>query len=473
MIRARLAAAARAAILVCAVLASIAAPAAAQAPAAGAPRGFQLPAYTKATLKNGLVVYVMPSKRLPLVDLRLVVNAGAMHDPAGREGLAGLTAAMLTQGAGARDAKQIADDIEFVGGDLSADADPERIVVTCEVLSKDLDTGLGIFRDVIAAPTFPAADFERKKQETLGNLASGRDDPETVADRALLPFLYGAGPLAHPVDGWEAGVQALAREDVAAFHARFVRPNRAALAVVGDVDAATIVSKLEKAFADWKPGGDAPAQDPDTRTGITGRQVRVIEKPEVTQTQIRLACPGVPRNHPDYFPIRVANTILGSGFTSRLVNEIRVVQGLTYNIRSRQDMGRGSGAFVIRTFTRNETLRKCVDAVIGEVRKLRDGGPTEAELDKAKRFLTGQFPLGLQAPDDLAALLLDIHFYGLDPKFVESFGPNVQAVTMDDVRRALKSYFCVEDLRLLVVSNPGVAKQALDGLGAIEVKPIP
>lgn len=472
MIRARLTTAALAVLLAGAATAPAAAQPSAAAPSAAA-RAFQLPAYTKATLKNGLVVYVMPTRRLPLVDLRMVVNAGAMHDPAGKEGLAGLTADMLTQGAGARGARQIAEDIEFVGGELTAEADAERIVVSCEVLSKDLDTGLGIFRDVIAAPTFPPADFERKKEEALGNLASGRDDPETVADRALLPFLYGSGPLAHPVSGWEAGVRAIGRDDVVAHHARYVRPNRAVLAVVGDVDAAAIVSKLEKAFADWKPGGDAPAQDPDTRTGLNGRAVRVIEKPEVTQTQIRLACPGVPRNHPDYFPIRVANTILGAGFTSRLVNEIRVVQGLTYSIRSRQDMGRGSGAFVIRTFTRNETLRKCVDAVLNEVRKLRDDGPTPAELDKAKRFLTGQFPLGIQAPDDLAALLLDIHFYGLDPRFVEGFAAKVEAVTMDDVRRALKSYFCVEDLRLLVVSNPATAKQALDGLGALEVKPIP
>ena len=138
-----------------------------------------------------------------------------------------------------------------------------------------------------------------------------------------------------------------------------------------------------------------------------------MSKPEVTQTQIRFVCPGVPRNHPDFYPIRVANTILGAGFTSRLVNEIRVVQGLTYSISSRFSMNRRAGIFGISTFTRNATLRKTIDATLGEVRKLRDEGPTEAEFDKAKRYLTGQFPLGLQAPDDLAEALLDVEFYGL------------------------------------------------------------
>jgi zinc protease len=179
---------------------------------------------------------------------------------------------------------------------------------------------------------------------------------------------------------------------------------------------------------------------------------------------------GVPRNHPDYYPITVANTILGSGFTSRLVNEIRVVQGLTYSISSRFAMYRNAGTFRIGTFTKNETLRKTIDETLKVVKTLLEVGPTEEELAKAKRYLTGQFPLGLQAPDALASQLLDVEFYGLDPKFVETFSDRIDAVTMTDCRRALKSYFCVDDLRILVVSNPELAKKALEGLGPIDVK---
>jgi hypothetical protein len=138
-------------------------------PVAGTARaaGFQLPPVTRVTLDNGLTVLVMPTRRLPLVDLRLVVRAGSVDDPAGKEGLAHLAADLMTQGAAARSAKQIAEDIEFVGGDLSAGADAERVVVTCEVLKKDLATGIEIFRDVIVQPTFGAAEFQRKKDEAL------------------------------------------------------------------------------------------------------------------------------------------------------------------------------------------------------------------------------------------------------------------------------------------------------------------
>jgi len=432
----------------------------------------RLPAYQKATLKNGLTVYVMPTARLPLVDFRLVVRAGSANDPAGREGLASLTAALLTQGAGPRNAKQIAEDIAFVGGELDASAGSEQMVVTCEVLKKDFATGLELFRDVIVAPAFPAEEFARKHEETLGEIASAKDDPSTVADNALLPFLLGSSPLAHPPIGWEKSVKSLTRDDAVAFHREQVTPDNAALAVVGDVDAEATLKALEQAFAEWKPSGRTHAIPYPPLTRGSGRAVRVVSKPEVTQTQIRLACPGVPRNHPDFFPITVANSILGGGFTARLMNEIRVVQGLTYSISSRFRMYRNAGTFGISTFIRNETLRKCIDETLKVVKALLEQGPSDEELAKAQRYLTGQFPLRLQAPDALASQLLDIDFYGLDPQFVENYTDRINAVTMADCRRALKSYFCTDDLKILVVSNPDSAKAALAGLGPIEVREI-
>jgi len=438
--------------------------------AGGAASAFQLPPHTRATLKNGLTVFVMPSQRLPLVDFRLVVRAGAVNDPAGKEGLAGLTADLLTQGAGTRTAKQVAEDIAFVGGSLSANASTEQIVVICEVLEKDFGTGLELVRDVIVSPTFADEEFGRKKDETLGAIASEKNDPGSVANAALGPFLLGESPLAHPTIGWEKSVAKLTREDVVAFHGRHVRPDRAMLAVVGDVEPKAVLAALERAFAAWKPSGEKHQEAYSAVPQARGRQVLIVNKPEVTQTQIRLACMGVPRNHPDYYPIRVANTILGSGFTSRLVNEIRVNQGLTYSISSRFGMFRNAGTFSINTFTKNETIRKTIDATLAEVKKLLDQGPTDDELAKARRYLTGLFPLGLQAPDALAAQLLDIEFYGLEPTYVGTFADRINAVTMDDCRRALKSYFCVDDLRILVVSNPATARKELEGLGPIEVK---
>ena len=443
------------------------------APLAATPTA--LPAYSKATLKNGLAVIVMPSRRLPLVDLRLVVNAGSVCDPPGQEGVAQLTADLLTQGAGRRSARQIADDIAFVGGTLSADAGTEQLVVSSEVLGRDLPLALELLRDCVVSPAFDPTEFDRKKQEQLGNLESGKNDPGTIANAALAAYLWGQHPLGHTPLGTTRAVGALSREQVVAFHRRFVTPDRAILAVVGDVDAKTLVPMLERAFATWQPaGGDRGGLGADYGPvpALAGRTVRIVSKPEVTQTQIRIACPSVSRNHPDYYALQVANTILGAGFTSRLVNSIRVEQGLTYSISSRFDQYRNAGAFRITTFTRNEQLQKCVDAVLAEVRRLVDDGPTDAEIDKGRNFLVGQFPLGLQGPDDLAAELANVEFYGLDPKFIETYGDRVRAVTRDDLKRVLARYFCTDPVRLLVVSDPVPATKALEHLGPVEVVPI-
>ena len=431
----------------------------------------QLPAVTRARLGNGLTVLVMPTQRLPLVDLRLVMRAGSVNDPPGKEGLAGLTAELLTQGAGERDAEQIAQEIDFVGGSLEAGAGSEQTTVSCEVLRKDFATGLALLRDVAVSPTFPADAVQRKRDETLGQIAALKNDPSAVADVALGTFLFGDTPLAHPVIGWEKSVAGLTREDVAGFHRRHLSPDDALLAVVGDVDPRTVVAEVEKAFARWKRSGEKRGEAYRAVAESRGLRVRIVEKPEVTQSQIRMACMGVPRNHPDYYPIQVANVILGGGFSSRLVDEIRVNQGLTYGISSGFTMWRNTGRFGIETFTRNESIRKTVDAVLAEVGKLRDQGPSEEEVARAKRLLTGQFPLGLQAPDDLAAQLLAVEFYGLEPDYLQGFSARIDAVTMEDVRRALKSYFCVGDLRILVVSNPAVARPQLEGLGPLEVGP--
>jgi zinc protease len=443
----------------------------AAAPAAAAP--VQLPPYTKATLKNGLTVFVMPTHRLPLVDFRLVARAGSIYDPPGKEGLASLLSDLITQGAGARNAKQIAEDIAFVGGSLEAGTGPERLVVTCEVLRKDFATGLELFHDVIVQPTFPAEEFARKKDEALAGIAAARDDPSSVANDMMLPFFMPGSALGHPVAGWEKSVTTITRDDVAAFHRRFVTPESALLAVVGDVDAKATVAALERAFGDWKGGGEKPALDVAPLAQSGGPRIQIVDKPEVTQTQIRFGGLGVPRNHPDYYPIRVINTILGAGFTSRLVNEIRVIQGLTYSIGSGFNMYRNTGTFTVSTFTRNETLRRTIDETLRVIRQLASEGPSPEELDKAKRYLTGQFPLGLQASDQLAAQLLDVEFYGLDPRFVESFSDRINAVTMDDAKRAARSYLNADALQILVVSHPDSARRALAGLGTIEVKEIP
>ena len=426
----------------------------------------------RAVLPNGLTVVLQSSPRLPVVNFRLVARAGSVYDPAGQEGLARLTAELLTQGAGTRSAQQVAEAIEFVGGSLTAQSRSEQFTVSCDVLRKDLDTGLGLFHDVLVSPAFAEEEFARKREETLGEIASNRSEPSVIAEQAFASYLWGDSPLAHPGIGVESSVKSLKRSDVAAFHRRFVSPDRSLLVVVGDIEPAAMLAQLRKRFADWKASGE-PLRDPYTSPApLKERSIRIIDKPEATQAQIRIGCIAVPRNHPDYDAIQVANTILGEGFTSRLVNTVRTEMGLTYSIGSGFPQYRSAGAFRINTFTRNEKLRACVDATLAEVAKLVNEGPTQAEVDKARNYLVGQFPLELQASSDLSAQMASVEFYGLGPGWIAGYSDRVRAVTMDDVKRVLKTHFCTDKVRILVVTQASLAKPALEGLGAIEVRPI-
>ncbi|MFN7972807.1 MAG: pitrilysin family protein [Acidobacteriota bacterium] len=444
--------------------------------AAGA---FTLPTETHATAENGLEVIVVPSSRVPMVAIRLVVRAGSADDPPGKEGLAALTASLLTQGAGPRTAPQIAFDLESVGGTLSAQADRERTAVSLEVLSRDFDLALALLHDVVMRPTFAEAEVARQKAEAVGSIQTDRDDPSHVADDAILPMVFGDGAFGHPPGGWEKSVAALTREDVIAFHATRFRPDRAMLVIVGDVSLESAMAKVKATFQPWARPATAPAPPRDAlelrgdAARPAGLAVRIVALPDLTQSQIRLSCPSVPRNHPDHFPMMVANTVLGGGFTSRLVDEIRVTRGMTYRIGSRFDLGIAGGRFGIATFTKNETLRPCVDAILEVVAKLVASGPTDEELAKAKRYLEGQHPLGLQAPGDLAAQIADRELHGMAPDYLTTYDARVDAVTIDDCRRALSAHVCARDLDVLVVGDPDAARKALEGLGPIEVVPVP
>ena len=228
---------------------------------------------------------------------------------------------------------------------------------------------------------------------------------------------------------------------------------------------------IAKQFGAWK-AGDAPGAPAGDPAPLGGARVVLVSKPDVTQTQIRIGAPGRPRNHPDRFPLLVANTILGGGFTSRLVTEVRVKRGLSYDISSRFEGQRATGAFVISTFTKNETTRETIDLTLEELKKFRDQGPAAEEIQKAKNYLKGQFPLSIEAPDDLAQILGDIPLYGFPADYVEGYWGRVEAVTPEDIRRVVRQHVPEKGMLFVAVSNPDSVKAKLESLGPVEVRPL-
>ncbi len=437
--------------------------------------GFRLPPSLSRTLDNGLRLHVMEFRGLPLVNCNVIVGAGAAHDPKGKEGLADMTATLLRKGTTSRSAMEIASEMDVLGATLDAVADPDATQVKTEFLARDADTALGLLVEVLAHPAFAPEELERLRGEKLGALQAVRDDPATLAGRRFVELLYGKHPYGHPVTGWEYTVGAIAREDVTGFYSRHYVPSRMIVVAVGDFEAPRMLEKLAGLFSTLpaaKQGADAGNSGPIAEPAAPAtRAIYLVDKPESTQSQIRIGGIGINRRDPDYIPLVVANTILGGGFTSRLVEEIRVNRGLSYGVRSRLLPQVQPGPFVISTFTKNATTLETVKVALAELEKFRRDGVTPEELDKARAYLKGTFAIQNQTGSALAEALTDIAFYDLPADYYDRYLDRIMAVTLEDVARVAQR-LPFEKLQIVVLGEAKAVRSDLASLGSVKDVPL-
>jgi zinc protease len=437
--------------------------------AAAAPGAVQLPPCKEYTLKNGLRVFVMPTREVPLVTLQLLVPAGSSMDASGVEGIANLTGRLLAKGAGGLAADQIAESIEEVGGVIRVNTDRDYATVNGDFLAKDLGRGLDIMSTIVLSPDFPQAEFDREKGLVLAGIQGAKEQPSAIATRQFTRVLGGQHPYAHPVDGSEESVSGMTREQVIGFYKKVYVPAGSILAVVGDVDAGKAFDLVKARFGGWK--GEAaktaaiPALAPKK---IPGRELFVINKDDATQSQIRIGNLSVARNTPDYFPLLVTNSVLGGGFTSRLMDEIRVNRGLSYGARSGFVQLKAGGLFGVYTYTKNKSLRETIDVALEQIRKIRDEKISGTELAKSKKYITGLFPFDIERNGDLAGWITDLTYYDLPLSFVETYCGNVDRVSAEEAQRAAQSEMWLDDNLILVLTKYEETKGQLEGLGKIE-----
>lgn len=432
----------------------------------------KLPPATRTTWDNGARVVLMEYRRAPTLRVIALFPGGSSADPEGKAGVAALTVRLLRRGTEKRAAPQVAEEIEFLGGSLHSSANNDRLSVSLNVLSKDADAGLDLLADVIRHPTFPAEELERERQLSLSALQSLPEDPGGVSERVATETVYAGHP--YGVLPTMTSLKAITRDDLLTYARRFIAPNRMILVAVGDFKAADMTAKLRAQFGDWE--GEAPAQPqpplerrPPAQP-LLPRRVVLIDKPDATQTQVRLTRLSFPRNHPDYFAAHLADAILGGGFTSRLTQEIRVNRSLTYGIGSSFDPKLHGGDFSVSTFTKIETTRALLDATNAVLRRTATQGFTAAELNKFKGYLSGLFAIQVQTPDALAAQLADVAFFGLPHDYLQTYLSQLRAVTLSDVNRIARAYFAPDALSLVLVAPAAKVAEQLKGLGRITTR---
>ena len=414
------------------------------------------PPVERSTLPNGALLLVSEQHGVPLVVVQILVDAGSRRDPAGKEGLAGLTSDLLTEGTKRRTETQISEAADFIGASLDTGADTDYATLSLVALSKDLDTGLDLLTDILQHPTFPDAEVARRREAALATIKADEDEPGKVAHRAFLKALFRDGPYGHPVIGTADGVRRLQRSDVLAFYAAHYRPERAIITIAGDVSAADIASRLQTTLRDWS-GADAPAfVYPDTPP-VAGRTV-AIEKP-ISQANIILGHRGVARENPDYYALTVMNFVLGGGgFTSRLLDNIRTKGGLAYSVGSMFTVNKAPGNFEVVMQTKNASANDAIGRACTEIERIRREAVSDDELAGAKLYLTGSFPLRLDTTTKIAGFLTQVEFFNLGANYADTYAQRINAVTKDDVLRVAQQYLHPDQLLLVAVGDLEQAK---------------
>jgi zinc protease len=413
--------------------------------------GAAAPLAHREVLASGAVLLVVERPAIPIVVVDVYIRAGAVLDPADGAGLANLTAALLTRGTARRTGPELDRAIEFVGGTLDAGAGHDGVTVSLAVLKKDLALGLDLLAEVLLTPTFPTEELGRKVAEIRGSLEREEQDPEAVAGRLFAAAIYPGHPYGRRVAGTIESVSRLTREQVAGFHRSHYRPDTAIISVVGDVKTPEVRQALWTRLGAWT----APASPPSAvaTAPVQAAPATRSETRDLTQTTAMLGRPVIARQHPDYFPLLVANTLLGDGSASRLYTKVREERGLAYAVSSGLSPGRYGVSFVVDVQTRNEAVDEALGVVKDELSRLGREAVAEAELDLAKSYLIGSFPFRLDTSGKMAGFLIAVEDNALGLDYPETFKRRVAAVTAADVQRVAARYMDPATLSSVIVGG--------------------
>jgi zinc protease len=433
-------------------------------PGAGPTKAFHFPQAATKTLSNGLRVFVVTDHEQPSIAARMVLlTAGSIKDPAAMPGVAQMTANILTQGTEKRSAREIAEAIDFIGGKLEAASGKDSSTVTLNIVKKDLGTGLDLMSDVVLHPAFLGDELDRRRQQLLSNLTVQYSDPEYLASVVFGRVVYGASPYGWPQEGTTASIQKLTRDDLVKFHDGNYAPNTTLLAFAGDIAPEEAFAAAEKYFGAWPKSSkaDVAADVPALPAAPSGQHFWLIDKPDAVQTQIRVGTLGIRRNDPDYFPVRVMNHVFGGGYNSRLNTEVRVKSGLTYGAYSNFSPHMYAGSFGVGTFTRTAATVQATKLVVDLLTKMSTGDVTPAEMDMARDYLAGVYPIQAETAEQVADHVLSVAEFHLPADYNSTYPDKIRKVSSAEVQKAAQRYLETKDIDIVLAGNVSAFRDGL------------
>ncbi len=436
---------------------------AAKLPQPGPDPKLTLPPIEKTKLANGMEIWMVDHRELPLVAMNMVFRTGSVDEPATRTGVAGMASSLLDDGTTTRSAADIANQLQAIGANIGSGSGFDSTNVTLNTLSKNLDKAIDIYADVIRNPSFPANEVESLRARSLVGLKQQRSNPNAIGATVFNKVLYGGHPYGR--SDTEATVKAITRDDLITYYNATYRPNNAVLIVVGSFDKAGLKAKLESAFAAWKPGdighNDLPQAEPPAKTGIY-----LVDRPNAAQSVVGIGQPGISRSHPDYFKVLLMNSILGGGITARISMNLREDKGYTYGANSSFAFRRGPGPFRAGGDMQTAVTKESVWELMKEIKGVRGEIPiTQKELDYYKQRLIRLTPSGFETPNAISNQLASLVTYDLPPGYFNEYIQRVNAVTLDDVNYAAKHYLDPAKMAIVIVGDRKLIEPKLAELG--------
>ena len=426
---------------------------------------FTPPPVVRRALSNGLEVLVAERHELPILTLNLVVKGGETLVPAGKEGLASLTASLLTEGTETRDALQLAGELAEIGASLTASGGLESSTLSLTTLTKHTAKALDLYADVLRHPAFPESALERLRGQRLSQLLSRSDNPDAIAGIVFPRLLYGEEhPYGRPDLGTPKTVKGLTRADAKAFFERLYRPNNATMIVVGDITPDAAVEALEGALKGWEPGESLKVSLPDAPKGKP-LTIYLVDRPGAAQSVLAVGQVGQARGTPDYFPLSVMNAILGGNFSSRINLNLREDKGYTYGARSHFAFRQGPGPFEAGGSVKTDVTKEALIELLKELTDMVGPRPATAEeLAFAKDRLIKGFPARFETTFGVAGTLAELVLYRLPDDYFAKYQSEIESVTEADVSRVAKTHLDPDHMVILVVGDRAKVEPALKTL---------
>jgi zinc protease len=421
------------------------------APSPLPPRSLNLPNPTEATLSNGLRLVVVEDHRLPLVSLRLAFHPGSVKDPAGRQGLTGIMANLLTEGTKTRRSRQIAEEVASIGATLSAGSNSDYLTVAASALSDYSSRIFELLADVTLNPTFPEEELDLAKENTKQGLIQQRAQPSFLASEQTARVLFGEHPYS-VISPTPESIDATTQAELLEFHRETIVPNRASLIVVGDINFQQVLAEAEKLFGEWATGADPELKFP-APPSIESRSAYVVDRPGSEQTNIVIANHAIKRTDPDFFPMLVMHTVLGANASSRLFMNLREDKGYTYGAYSSLDARTFGGTFRASAEVRTEVTGAALHEFFYELDRIRNEDVSEKELHDAIAYLTGVFPIRLETQEGLIDQLTQMRMLGLPGDYLHTYREQVAAISRADIRRVAAQHVIPDKAVIVIVGD--------------------